>query len=275
MPSNSRWKFLIVLGSVAVAPVMAGAQNLDSLRKMYSLPVPTFEKRPYRVTPGTTAQSPNAYGVDWGEGFIGAGYTNRMRYTKDLPRSKQRDGAVYAGLGFGDSRKYVGLETVVTSYSTVRSGLGNHSSLSFMVHRSVYPNVAVALGWEDALHTKGTDGGNSIYGVASTAYKRLTFSAGLGNGRFQTERAWGEGKNGVNVFGSASYRVAPPISFIADWAGQDLALATSIVPFSRVPIYIMPGFADVTGSAGDGARFILGVGLGFTYRQLDDIFGTH
>jgi hypothetical protein len=107
--------------------------------------------------------------------------------------------------------------------------------------------------------------------VVSSDYERLTVSAGLGGGRFRTERAIQTGKSGVNGFGSVGVRIADPISLIADWAGQDLALAASIVPFARVPLFVMPGVADVTGSAGDGARFILGVGLAFRFGQARDM----
>ena len=95
-------------------------------------------------------------------------------------------------------------------------------------------------------------------------------SAGIGDGRFQTERAISLGKDGVNGFGSLGVRILSPVSLIAEWGGQDLTVAASIVPFVRFPLVISPGFADVTGSAGDGARFTVGVGLGFSFGQLFD-----
>ena len=252
-----------------------GAQNLDSLRNSYRLPVPQLVRvanPAYRESPGSSAQSPTAYGADWGDGYLGAGFQGRMRYTKDLPLHKRVDGAVFFGFGLGNSDRNIGFEGDITSYSTVRSGFLNHTSFSFKLHRNLPGNFAIAAGWEDAIRTKGLDGGTSIYGVVSSAYKRLTMSGGLGGGRFRTENNIDNGIHRVNAFGSVGVRVADPVSLIADWAGQDLALAASIVPFSRLPLYILPGVADVTGSAGDGARFILGVGLGFRFAQVRDVF---
>ncbi|HKR08937.1 MAG TPA: hypothetical protein VJS39_07105 [Gemmatimonadaceae bacterium] len=273
MAVSTRSYSLVLAGALLVA-ASASAQNLDSLRKSYTLPVPIIGQRhsPVRASPGTSVQSPTAFGADWGEGYIGAGYTERMRY---IHGHNQMDGAVFAAFGFGNARKNVGLEVAATSFSTVRSGFGNHSSLSFKVHRQFPSNFALAAGWEDAIRTKGTDGGTSGYVVASSWYKRLTASAGVGGGRFKTEAAIAEDRKTLNVFGSLAYQVASPISVIADWSGQDLGIGASFVPLKRLPIYIEPGLVDLTGSAGDGARFVLGVGLGFTYRQLDAIFGTH
>lgn len=180
------------------------------------------------------------------------------------------DGAVMAAFGLGNSDDNIGFEGAITSFSTLRSGFGNHSSFSFKIHRLLPGNFAIAAGWEDAIRTKGLDGGTSIYGVGSWDYKSITISGGLGGGRFRTESNIDNGIHRVNAFGSVGVRVADPVSLIADWAGQDLALAASIVPFVRLPLYIMPGFADVTGSAGDGPRFILGVGLGFRFAQIRD-----
>ena len=277
MVAKDRLLSLTLIGALFAASSSVGAQNVDSIRKSYQLPVPNIARHHpgFRATPGTTVQSPTAYGPDWGEGYLGAGFQSRMRYVKDLPRSKQMDGAVMASFGLGDARRYFGLEAVITSFSTVRSGFGNHSSMSFKIHRLLPNNFAVAAGWEDAIKTKGTDGGTSGYAVVSNYYKRLTMSAGIGGGRFKTETAIAEDRKTVNAFGSVGYQLASPISVIADWAGQDLALGASFVPLKRLPIYIEPAFVDLTGSAGDGARFVLGVGLGFTYKQLDAIFGTH
>lgn len=268
MTVSSRLKSSVLLVTLLVTAGSLGAQNVDSLRNSYLLPVPPTLVRAAaaaasRATPGSSAQSPTAYGADWGDGFLGAGFEGRVRYTKNLP-----DGAVFAGFGLGNSDDNIGFEGDITSFSTVRSGFGHHSSFSFKFHRNLPGNFAVAAGWEDAIRTKGLDGGTSIYGVVSSAYKRVTVSGGLGGGRFRTEYNIDNDIHRVNAFGSVGVQVAEPVSLIADWAGQNLALAASIVPFVRLPLFIMPGFADLTRSAGDGPRFILGVGLGFRFAQV-------
>jgi hypothetical protein len=269
MAVSGRPKSSVFLIALFLAAGSLGAQNVDSLRNSYLLPVPPTVIRAAAVasrtreTPGSSAQSPTAYGADWGDGFLGAGYQARERYTKSVP-----DGAVFAGFGLGNSDDNIGFEGDITSFSTVRSGFGHHSSFSFKFHRNLPGNFAVAAGWEDAIRTKGLDGGTSIFGVVSSAYKRVTVSAGLGGGRFRTESNIDHGIHRVNAFGSVGVHVAEPVSLIADWAGQNLALAASIVPFARLPLFILPGVADVTGSSGDGARFILGVGLGFRFAQV-------
>jgi hypothetical protein len=55
-----------------------------------------------------------------------------------------------------------------------------------------------------------------------------------------------------------------PISFVTEWTGQDLAMGLSIVPFKNFPLTITPAFRDITG-AGEGARFVLGTGIGFGF----------
>ena len=67
------------------------------------------------------------------------------------------------------------------------------------------------------------------------------------------------------MFGSVALRVAQPISLIADWTGQDLTIGTSIAPFRNIPFVITPAVSDITGNAGDGARFILGFGFGYSF----------
>ncbi len=271
MAVSGRLKSSVLLVALVVAAGGLGAQNLDSLRNSYLLPIPSIVKvaaSVSRQTPGSSAQSPTAYGADFGDGYLGAGFQGRMRYTGTLPLSKRMDGAVFGGFGLGNSDDNIGFEGDVTSFSTVRSGFGHHSSFSFKFHRNLPGNFAVAAGWEDAIRTKGLDGGTSIYGVVSSAYKRVTVSGGLGGGRFRTEYNIDNDIHRVNAFGSVGVQVAEPVSLIADWAGQNLALAASIVPFVRLPLFIMPGFADLTRSAGDGPRFILGVGLGFRFAQV-------
>ena len=193
------------------------------------------------------------------------------------PLRKRADGAANFGFGLGNSEKTLGIELNVTSFSTIRSGFFHHSSFSFKIHRELTRNLAVAYGWEDAIRTKGLDGGTSMYWVATAGiplrqnpgspFSSVTITGGVGNGRFQREQDFYAGKNGLNPFGSVGLHIFSPISLIADWTGQDLMLGASIVPFTRIPLFITPSFADVTGSAGDGARFVIGAGLDFNFAK--------
>jgi hypothetical protein len=88
---------------------------------------------------------------------------------------------------------------------------------------------------------------------------------GVGGGRFRSEDNIEEGDEDPNVFGSVGVQVAEPITVIAEWTGQDLNLGASIVPIRGVPLVITPAAADVTGTAGNGTRFILGVGYGISF----------
>jgi hypothetical protein len=254
--------------------VTLSAQNVDSIRASYTLSLPQavpIERAPFWISPGSSSGTPTAYGAEFGDVFFGAGYQARTRYTTHV------DGDAYFGLGLGNPRDNLGIELNVTSFTTVRHGFFKESSFSFKIHRHLPKNFAIAYGWEDAIHSSGTDGGSSMYGVLTSTIptrdspgsflSSVTLSAGIGNGRFQTERAFSEDKKGVNGFGSIGVRVFKPISLIADWTGQDLMLGASLVPFPHIPFFLTPAFADVTGTAGDGARFVMGAGLDISLLQ--------
>jgi hypothetical protein len=269
----------LVVSTLLAAPGIA-AQNFDSVRTSYILPPPPSVERAtitYRRTPGSSSGTPTAYGAEFGDVFLDAGYQHRTRYTQGLPWSQRCDGAVAGGFGLGNSDRALGIELQYTSFSTIRSGFFHTSSFSFKVHRALPWNLAIAFGWDDAIHSAGTDGGSSKYGVltsyirtretSGSPFSSVTLSLGVGNGRFQHEEAFYAGKHGVGAFGSVGVRVLSPVSLLADWTGQDLMLGASIVPFTSIPLFITPSFADVTGSAGDGARFILGVGMEFNFSK--------
>jgi hypothetical protein len=273
-----RWSALVA--SILVAVPRLTAQNVDSVRASYILPLPPaveLAKTAYRRTPGSSSGTPTAYGAEFGDVFLDAGYQHRTRYTKGLPWRQRCDGAVAGGFGLGNPRRTIGIESTITSYTTIRSGFFRVTSFSFKVHRALPWNLAIAGGWEDAIHGAGTDGGSSKYAVVTSyirtreilgsPFSSITLSLGVGNERFQHEEAFYAGKHGVGAFGSVGVRVLRPVSLLADWTGQDLMLGASIVPFARFPLFITPSFADVTGSAGDGARFVLGVGMDFNFTN--------
>lgn len=263
---------------VVWAPAAAGAQEpADTLRALYRVPVPpvvTSAAPVLRVPPASTAGSPTAYGPVWGQAFAGAGYQARARY------STGNDGTAVVGLGLGDARRLVGAEVALTSYTTVRSGFATSAGVGVKVHRLFAEDIGVAVGVENLLHTDpgGQHEGRSVYAVISqvvtmnaepnATFGSLTASVGIGTGRFRSEQRIIDDEAGVGLFASLGIRVLEPLSILADWTGQDLALGVSISPFRTLPLVITPAMVDVTGTAGDGARFTLGVGSGFSFIDL-------
>ncbi|HEU4990393.1 MAG TPA: hypothetical protein VFT41_11460 [Gemmatimonadaceae bacterium] len=259
----------------------AGAQNLDSLKKAFTLPnlppgAVLVAANAAHSAPGSSSGSPSAFGASMGQAFVGASYQNRER------GNNIDDGSVVAGFGLGDPQQYVGLEVAFTSNSTIRSGFGKSGAVSFKVHRILPDQWGVAVGFENAATWGPNDGGNSWYGVVSKVqnltddpsglFGSVTLNAGIGNGRFRDfhnttlstgQVILGTPRSNVGFFASGGLRLMPSTSFIADWGGQDLTLGLSIAPFASVPIVITPAMADVTERANNVARFILGVGMGF------------
>jgi hypothetical protein len=222
------------------------------------------------AVPAASLTSPTAFGVQMGEGFAGFAYQARTRYTHI------DDGAAAIGVGFGDRERYAALEVAAISFSTIRGGGPLETGgLSFKLHRSFGDRLGVAVGWENAVSWGGSDAGNSPFAVATRIFRlrddpRASFSAvaatvGVGGGRFRSEDDVVNGRGTANVFGALGVRVAEPLSLAADWNGQDLYAGVSVTPVRHVPLLINAGLADITGNAGDGARFIVSAAVGFRW----------
>ncbi len=223
----------------------------------------------YKGSPGLTVANPSGFGADNNTGYIGVGFQSRVRYADAL------DGGTVLGAGFGDAVKSVGVEV---SYTLASITGGNtefgRGGLNLKVHRQFPQDWAVAVGWNGFLNIGANDVTNSFYGVATkvfrlredinSSFSRVAVTAGLGNGQFRSEEDIANDRSAVNLFGSVAVRAAEPVSLIAEWTGQDLTLGASIVPFKNVPVAITPALRDVAG-AGDGARFVIGVGYSFNF----------
>ncbi|MCT7949874.1 hypothetical protein NG798_08750 [Ancylothrix sp. C2] len=246
--------------------------ELQQLRQQYLLTEPaTLEVATLgaAAAPGSSSGTPTAFGASWGRTFAGIGFQGRTRYTDDA------DGSISVGMGFGDAQKSVGVEVTLAVLSLLGDDAFERGGFSFKVHRQLPENFAVALGIENAIVWGETDAGSSVYGVvskifplkekASEPFSQITASLGLGGGRFRSENDINNDEGSVNIFGSIGVRVAEPVSIIADWTGQDLTLGASIAPFKDIPLVITPAIADITGNAGDGARFILGIGYNYSF----------
>jgi hypothetical protein len=223
-----------------------------------------------RLQPGLTLNTPTAFGPGWGHVYAGVSYQDRIRY------SDWHDGILAAGAGFGNPARTVGLSATVSLLDTYTE-FGKDRSLSLKLHRHLPLRSAVAVGYENIWHTAGTDGGDSHYAVASTIlllradptapFGSVVVSAGLGDDRFLAEEQFARGKMGVNPFGSLALRLLRPVNGLVNWSGQDLNLGLSMVPHPVLPITITPALLDVTGRAGDGARFAVSAGIGYNIRR--------
>jgi hypothetical protein len=246
----------------------------DSLRERLRLPIAAHRSglpTDYtRGQPVSTINTPTAYGQQLGDVYAGLGYQDRIRY------ADWRDGVAAVGLGLGDPVKYVGVDVAVSLLDTY-DDFAEDRSLSLKLHRRLPYRSAVAVGHENLWHTDGTDGGSSRYVVVSkvvflrdrptAALGSMVANAGLGTDRFLPEAQFARHEDGVNVFGSVGVRVLPPVNAVANWTGQDLALGLSIAPVRTWPLVITPAVVDVTGRAGDGARFAVGAGLNYQFRR--------
>lgn len=222
------------------------------------------------VTPSGSISTPSAFGANFGQIFGGFGFQSRTRFTN------QADGGLALGGGLGDPQKIVGLDVTLAILSLFGDNAGR-GSFSFKIHRSLPEGFAVALGFENAINWGGTDGGSSIYGVVSKFFQltettkepfsQLTLSLGVGGGRFRSEGAIEDGVNSVGVFASAGLRIVEPVSAIVEWSGQDLNAGISLIPFQNIPLTVNLAGADLTGNAGDGARFVMSIGYNYFFPR--------
>ncbi|KAB0242530.1 hypothetical protein EZJ55_20255 [Microcystis aeruginosa EAWAG127a] len=222
------------------------------------------------VTPSGSISTPSAFGANFGQIFGGFGFQSRTRFTN------QADGGFALGGGLGDPQKIVGLDVTLAILSLFGDNAGR-GSFSFKIHRSLPEGFAVALGFENAINWGGTDGSSSIYGVVSKFFQltettkepfsQLTLSLGVGGGRFRSEGAIEDGVNSLGVFASAGLRIVEPVSAIVEWSGQDLNAGISLIPFPKVPLTVNLAGADLTGNAGDGARFVMSIGYNYFFPR--------
>ena len=251
------------------APV-ATQPDSETLRQRFRLSALPIEQRLSRVVgSGSSISTPTAFGADQNTLYGGISFQERTRNTNHA------DGGIALGFGGGNAQRWVGIEGTVSIYDLLDDTFQD-GGISFKVHH-LFPNgLAVALGVENFITWGNPDPDySSGYGVVSKVFPlsqraegfnpSVTTSVGLGGGRFRSEGDIKNGDTSLNVFGSVGVRIAEPISLKAEWTGQDLNVGASIYPLSGVPLVITPAIADVTGNAGDGARFILGIGYGYQF----------
>lgn len=233
-----------------------------------SLPVSHPTQTPVAASPTATITIPSAYGQEWGKVGMALGLQSRTRYTNHA------DGGLGIGMGLGNPQTGVGVDVGVSIVDLI-GDTGQDGSVSVKIHRQLPQNWAIAVGVHNAIQWGNTDGGSSVYGVVtkrfdlrdniSDPFSRVYVSAGVGGGQFRSEDNIMQQQDAIGVFGGVAVRVIPSVNAIVEWTGQDLTLGASIVPISKIPFVITPALTDITGSAGDGSRFILGIGYVFSF----------
>lgn len=219
-----------------------------------------------RSAPSVSILTPSAYGQSWGSASIGLGLQERTRF------SNKADGVMGFGIGLGDAQRSVGLDI---GFTIVDLDTAQDGTVSFKLHRRLPDDFAVAVGVKNVIQYGETDSSTGYYGVVTKMFRlresvekpfsRLVVSAGVGSGQFRSELDINSTRDSVGVFGSVAVRMAEPVSAIAEWSGQDLTLGLSIIPFRNIPLVITPAVTDLTRNAGDGSRFILGIGFGMSF----------
>ncbi len=223
-------------------------------------------------SPGTSFDVPTAFGASLGDVGIGVGFQSRTRFTQTT------DGGGGVVFGLGDPYNAVGFDVGIGLNDLGINGngsFGSRGSFFFKLHRVLPEDFRIAVAVENALIWGGSDTDTSVYGVVSKTFRlkesrfepfsRLYLNVGVGSGRFRTEDQVFNDTGSVGVFGSVAVRVIDQMNVFTEWTGQDLDVGLSIAPFPDIPIVITPAAIDITGSAGDGVRFGLGISYGFRF----------
>jgi hypothetical protein len=246
--------------------------------------------------------TPTAFGASTGL-VLGVGYQNRTRpniygtppnggsfATPANNINNNQDTYAYSvGVGLGDAKNFVGLETVATTYNRPGAGSFDNGGISFKLHKLIGSNFAIAGGFENAITfgrnsgvpgftpDGGVNGGRTGYGVASIVlnpdpnpgfFSNTTLSVGAGAGRFRTVGDIRTGRDTINVFGSIGTRLSSNFSLVADWNGQDLGVGLPItIPFGDggTSIQVTPALVDLVNNETGGSRFVVSGGLGFQF----------
>ncbi len=241
-----------------------GGERFEPKRIPLQIP---FPKQSYRASPSVTIINPSAYGASWGSAGIGFGYQDRVRFQDDA------DGVIGLGFGLGNPLKNIGVQIGISLVDV--SSPFSDGAVNLKLHRRLPQDFAVALGVQGLATWGNTDGGSSVYGVVtkrfklrqdrSKAFSELYTTVGIGGGQFRSESDIDNGNKTVGIFGSLAVKVLNPVGFVAEWTGQDLTIGTPLVLFKKLPLVIVPAVTDITGTAGDGTRFIFGFGYTFSF----------
>jgi hypothetical protein len=220
--------------------------------------------------PATGVTTPSAFGANWGDIFVGAGYQSNLPAVIAPPGDG--NSTVYgAGIGLGNARDFVGLEA---SYTAAGTTVADRGGVNFKLHKLLGENVAIAAGWENAIrngYTAANDPKDTYYGVVTGILpvgetSNFTASVGAGNGRFRNFDDLTADNNTTNIFGGLGFRFSENIAVAADYNGRNfsVSLPLTVKLGDSVGLQVTPALLDVAGDQNTGpkSRFAIGGGIG-------------
>ncbi len=284
LPEDSPAQKYIVNCAPAPAPTVATVAKVteQDLNTRTGVPTPPQSIQQVLVTEPVNAPvggvtTPSGFGANWGDFFIGFGSQNNI---PAIGRGAEgRDSTSFGvGFGLGDARSVIGLETSYSTAGSFNSKPFNRGNVNFKLHKVLTDNLAVAVGWENAInhgYTTATDPGSSVYGVLTGVLplgetSNITASVGAGNGRFRTSSDLSTDKQGTNLFGSIGVRATDYLAVVGDYNGRtfNVGLPVTLTLSEGVGVQVTPALLDIGGdrtSVGAGTRFGISGGLGIRF----------
>jgi S-layer homology domain len=264
-----------VVNCAAAAPV-AKISEQDLLNRTSVGTVPEIATATVRKpvnAPAGGITTPSAFGANLGDIFVGAGYQNNLP-TAILPPGDRSSTVYGGGIGLGNARSFIGLES---SYTAAGTNFADRGGVNFKLHKLLGENVSVAAGWENAIrngYTSANDPGETFYGVVTGILpigetSNFTASVGAGNGRFRTFSDLTANNNTTNIFGSLGLRVSENIAVAADYNGRNFSVGLPLTfkLGDNVGFQVTPSLLDIAGDQNTGpkSRFGIGGGIGIHF----------
>jgi hypothetical protein len=236
-----------------------------------SIVISTVRKPPNAPAGGIT--TPTAFGANWGDIFVGAGYQNNIP-TAILPPGDRTSTVYGGGIGLGNSKSFFGLEA---SYTSAGDSIAARGGFNFKLHKQLGDNLAIAGGWENAIrngYNSANDPRDTFYGVVTGILpvgetSNFTASVGAGNGRFRTFNDLTLDNSNINLFGSLGFRFSENIAVAADYNGRNFSvgLPLTVKLGDAIGIQVTPALLDIAGdqNTGSKSRFGIGGGIGINF----------
>ena len=267
---NPAQKYVVNCGNVA----KISEQDFLNRTSVGTVPEITAAAVRKRVNaPATGITTPSAFGANWGDLFVGAGYQNNLPAAIAPPG--EGNSTVYgAGIGLGNARDFVGLEA---SYTAAGTTVADRGGVNFKLHKLLGENVAIAAGWENAIrngYTAANDPKDTYYGVVTGILpvgetSNFTASVGAGNGRFRNFSDLTADNNTTNIFGGLGFRFSDNIAVAADYNGRNfsVSLPLTVKLGDSLGLQVTPALLDVAGDQNTGpkSRFAIGGGIGINF----------